>query len=85
MDRLETSNNRIEKEINVMLDELLINPEQITFAVLFVGLLIYVMKTNDTREKQYRDTIDRLTSSLVILEDIEEKVNNIHDKVTERK
>lgn len=68
-----------------MLDELLINPEQITFAVLFVGLLIYVMKTNDTREKQYRDTIDRLTSSLVILEDIEEKVNNIHDKVTERK
>lgn len=68
-----------------MFDELLINPEQITFAVLFVGLLIYVMKTNDQREKQYRETIDKLTSSLVILEEIEEKVNNIHDKVLERK
>lgn len=67
-----------------MFEELLMNPEQITFAVLFVGLLIYVMKTNDQREKQYRDTIDRLTSSLVILEEIEEKVNNIHDKVSER-
>jgi len=67
-----------------MLENLLLNPEQITFAVLFVGLLIYVMKTNDQREKQYRDTIDRLTSSLVILEEIEEKVNNIHDKVSER-
>lgn len=67
-----------------MFEELLMNPEQITFAVLFVGLLIYVMKTNDQREKQYRDTIDRLTSSLVILKDIEEKVNNIHDKMSER-
>lgn len=67
-----------------MFEELLMNPEQITFAVLFVGLLIYVMRTNDQREKQYRDTIDRLTSSLVILEEIEEKVKNIHDKVSER-
>lgn len=68
-----------------MLDELLLNAEQITFAVLFVALLIYVMKTNDQREKQYRETIDRLTSSLVILESIEKKVTSIHDKMTARK
>lgn len=68
-----------------MLEELLLNAEQITFAVLFVALLIYVMKTNDQREKQYRETIDRLTSSLVILESIEKKVANIHDKLVVRK
>lgn len=68
-----------------MLEELLLNAEQITFAVLFVALLIYVMKTNDQREKQYRETIDRLTSSLVILESIEKKVTSIHDKMTARK
>lgn len=68
-----------------MLEELLINPEQITFGVLFVGLLIYVMKTNDTREKQYRDTIDRLTAALGTLEDIEEKIDRLHGKISERK
>lgn len=65
-----------------MFEELLVNPEQITFAVLFVGLLIYVMKTNDTREKQYRDTIDRLTVALGTLEDIEEKLDRLHGKVS---
>ena len=68
-----------------MLEELLLNAEQITFAVLFVSLLIYVMKTNDQREKQYRETIDRLTSSLVILESIEKKVSKIHDQMMLRK
>ena len=68
-----------------MLEELLLNAEQITFAVLFVALLIYVMKTNDQREKQYRETIDRLTSSLVILESIEKKVTKMHDQMVLRK
>ena len=68
-----------------MLEELLLNAEQITFAVLFVSLLIYVMKTNDQREKQYRETIDRLTSSLVILESIEKKVTKMHDQMVLRK
>lgn len=61
-----------------MLEALLNNPEQITFAVLFVGLLVYVMKTNDTREAQYRTTIDTLTKALGAVEDIEQKVNDIH-------
>ena len=61
-----------------MLDELLANPDQITFTVLFVGLLVYVMRTNDSRESQYRETIDRLTEHFEVVKDIEDKV----DKVT---
>lgn len=63
-----------------MFEQLLTNPEQITFAVLFVGLLVYVMKTNDSRENQYRETINRLTSALGTLEDIEEKLDRMMTK-----
>lgn len=65
----------------MLFEELMANPEQITFAVLFVGLLVYVMKTNDTREKQYRDTIDRLTKALGTLEDIEEKLDRLTGRI----
>lgn len=71
-----------------MLEDLLSNPEQITFTVLFVALLIYVMRTNDTREEQYRETIDRLTSALETVEDIEQKIDSVNKfiyKNTERK
>lgn len=68
----------------MLFEELMANPEQITFAVLFVGLLIYVMKTNDTREKQYRDTIDRLTKALGTLEDIEEKLDRLAGRVNNK-
>ena len=68
-----------------MFEELLVNTEQITFAVLFVSLLVYVMKTNDTREQQYRSTIDRLTKALGTLEDIEEKLDRLSGKMLERK
>lgn len=61
-----------------MFDAILNNPEQITFTVLFVALLVYVMKTNDIRENQYRETIDRLTQHFEVVKDIEAKV----DKVT---
>lgn len=60
-----------------MIENLLQNPEQITFAVLFVGLLVYVMRTNDVRENQYRETINRLTLALGTLEDIEEKIDRL--------
>lgn len=60
-----------------MFEQLFNNPEQITFAVLFVGLLVYVMKANDTREKQYRETITRLTNALGTMESIEKKIDNI--------
>jgi len=64
-----------------MLEQLLANPEQITFTVLFVGLLVYVMRTNDSRENQYRETIDRLTSALGTLEDVEEKIDMLNSSL----
>lgn len=67
-----------------MFENLLQNPEQITFAVLFVGLLVYVMKTNDTREKQYRETINRLTKALGTVENIEEKINHLSNTVSKK-
>lgn len=63
-----------------ILESLVVNAESISFALLFVGLLVYVMRTNDVRERQYRDTIDRLTRALGTLEDIEDKINRMYDK-----
>ena len=60
-----------------MFEQLLYSPEQITFAGLFIALLVYVMKTNDTREKQYRETITRLTKALGTLESVEEKIDRM--------
>lgn len=60
-----------------MFEALLQNPEQITFTLLFVGLLIYVMKTNDVREEHYRATIQDLTKSFEVLKDIEQDVKKI--------
>jgi len=60
-----------------LFETLINNPEQITFTVLFVALLVYVMKTNDNREKQYRETIDKLTSHLETVQHIKEKVDKV--------
>ena len=68
-----------------MLENLLQNPEQITFTVLFVGLLIYVVRTNDVREEQYRETISRLTMALGTVEDIEEKIDRLSNKLDTKK
>lgn len=58
-----------------------LNPEQITFGGLFIALLVYVIKTNDSREKRYLDTIDTLSTALNGFEDLKEKVTEIHEKV----
>lgn len=53
------------------------NGEQITFSVLFVGMLLYVIKTNDAREQNYRDTIKELTTALNGFEDLKRAVADI--------
>lgn len=57
------------------------NGEQLTFSVLFVGLLLYVIKTNDMREQNYRETIKELTTALNGFEDLKQSLNNIKSKV----
>ncbi|MCO6019324.1 hypothetical protein CKN86_09655 [Carnobacterium divergens] len=64
------------------IEKLLTNPEQISFAVLFVGLLVYVMKTNDKREQNYRNTIDKLTQALSNFDEVKNKVEEIHKKIS---
>jgi hypothetical protein len=43
---------------------LLSNPQGVTFSMLFIGLFVYVMKSNETREQHYRTTIEVLTKQL---------------------
>ncbi|HDO7744328.1 BhlA/UviB family holin-like peptide [Enterococcus faecium] len=64
-----------------LLGSLLSNPEQISFAVLFVGLFIWVMQQNNAREKRYQSTIDKLTDALDDVEDIKSTVEKIHEKL----
>ncbi|MDQ8566671.1 BhlA/UviB family holin-like peptide [Enterococcus faecium] len=64
-----------------LLESLLSNPEQISFAVLFVGLLVWVMKQNNEREERYQNTIDKLTNALGDVEDIKSTVEKIHEKL----
>ena len=47
------------------------------FAVLFLGLLIYVLKDSKSRENRYQQTIKDLTVSLKVVNDIKIEVNEI--------
>jgi hypothetical protein len=64
------------------LETLLTNGGEITFTALFVALLWYVMKTNDKREEQYRETINSLSKALSGYEDLKEKINDLYNKIT---
>lgn len=64
-----------------LIKAVLSNPQQISFAVLFVGLLVWVMKQNNTREERYQDTIDKLTEALGDVEAIKSTVEKIHKKI----
>lgn len=58
-------------------EQILSNPEGVTFTTLFVALFIWTIKTNGDREQNYRDTIKDLTKALNTFEDLKEKVDGI--------
>lgn len=62
-----------------LFDSLIANPENITFTFLFIGLFVYVMRTNERRESHYRETIQLLTNSLNECEATKLKLTNIGD------
>ena len=64
-----------------ILENFLSNGTEITFSVLFVGLFIWNIRTNDEREKRYQDTISTLTSALNGYEDLKEDVQYIRQKL----
>lgn len=57
------------------------------WAVLFLGLFIFVIRDSTTREKKYQDTIKNLTEHLGVVKDIKEDVDAIKKYVysTKRK
>ena len=60
-----------------IIEAALTNGDQITFSLLFIGMLLYVIKTNDAREQNYRDTIKELTTALNGFEDLKNAVADI--------
>ena len=51
------------------------------FAVLFLGLLIYLLKDSSKREKKYQQTIESLNKHLDIVENIEKDVGEIKQEI----
>lgn len=64
-----------------LIENLLTNGTEITFSILFIGMLLYVIKTNDAREQRYQETINTLTSALNGYQDLKEDVEYIRQKV----
>jgi hypothetical protein len=60
-------------------DMLLTNSQSVTFSALFIGLFVYVMKTNEKREEHYRQTIQALTESLNECESMKLKLANLKE------
>ena len=49
------------------------------FAVLFVWLFLYQLKDSAKREKNYQETIDKLTTSLNVLDEVKEEISDIKE------
>lgn len=62
------------------IENLLTNPKEISFAVLFLGLFVWVMKTNNGREIRYQETIQKLTEALGDVEIIKSMIEKISNK-----
>ena len=56
-----------------------IDVSQISFAALFVWLLIDTNKKNQAREEKYQGTIDKLAENIGLIQDVKEDVEEIRD------
>ena len=67
------------------MEEVLVNmlkdPSTISFSVLFIALLWYVLTTTGNREKRYLETIEKLTKALSELDFVKKTVEKISDKL----
>lgn len=64
-----------------LIENLLLNGTELTFSVLFVGLFVYMIKTNGEREQRYQETISALTLALNGYDDLKEDVAYIRQKL----
>lgn len=51
------------------------------WAVMFVGLLFYVLKANSNREEKFQDIISNLTERLDVLDILKKDVDEIKEKL----
>lgn len=72
-----------------LIENFLANGTEITFSILFIGMLLYVIKKNDEREKQYQETIDKnqtiirdTVNALNGYEDLKADLQRINDKLS---
>ena len=72
-----------------LIENLLINGTELTFSILFIAMLLYVIKKNDEREKQYQETIDKnqtiirdSVNALNGYEDLKADLQRINDKLS---
>lgn len=49
------------------------------FAILFVWLFLYQLKDSSKREQKYQETIEKLTTSLNVLDEVREEVSEIKE------
>jgi len=64
-----------------ILENMVANGEPITFATLFIVLLLWVINSNDKRETKYQETISKLADSLNDFSDLKTAITEIKDKV----
>lgn len=67
------------------LENLVANATEITFGILFVALLVWMMRKNDEREERYQKTIDNLSELAIEIKIIEQAVNEMRADVIELK
>lgn len=64
-----------------LIENMLANGTELTFSVLFVGLFVYMIKTNGEREQRFQETINQLTLALNGYSDLKEDVAYIRQKL----
>lgn len=64
-----------------LIENMLVNGTEITFSILFIAMLLYVIRTNDRREQRYQETISTLTLALNGYDDLKEDVAYIRQKL----
>ncbi|MBQ8444630.1 MAG: bacteriocin [Clostridia bacterium] len=52
------------------------------FAMLFVFLLFYQLKDSQKREQAYRNTINELSTHLIIIEQVREELADLKDMIS---
>lgn len=67
--------------IMLIIEQMLANGDSIAFSTLFIGLLLWVISSNDKRETKYQETITKLADSLNDFADLKVAITDIKDKV----